>query len=244
MRQENDFIGTLEIDENALYGIHSERARVNFPDTTPFHIEWYQAVGTVKKACYKAAIMFFEAAGKTYAHRPLPFAIADRTVLSALMDAADEVEQGRHFSSFIVPAVQGGAGTSINMNINEIITNLSLIKLGHRPGEYRFIDPVEQANLFQSTNDVIPTSLRIAAMHLLTSLETGINELRQTIEREEKEAGNILRLGYTQMQEAVPSSFGRLFSTYSDALSRDWWRVSKCFERIKVVNMGGSAIGT
>jgi aspartate ammonia-lyase len=244
MRKEKDYLGTLEIEENALFGIHSLRARMNFPDTTPFHTEWYQSAGTVKKACYQAAENFFKAAVKKYSDRLLPFAGADLSVMSALTDAAAMVEQGSHFESFIVPAVQGGAGTSINMNVNEIITNLALIRSGHRPGEYNFIDPVEHANIFQSTNDVVPTSLRIAAMRLLNQLEAAINELRQGIEREEKKAGNMLRLGYTQMQEAVPSSYGRLFSTYNDALSRDWWRVSKCFERIKVVNIGGSAIGT
>jgi aspartate ammonia-lyase len=244
MRQEKDTIGILEVEENALYGIHSLRARMNFPDTTPFHPEWFQAVGTVKKACYQAARSFFEAVRKTYADRSLPFQITDPLVLSAMTDAAGEVEEGLHIGSFIVPAVQGGAGTSINMNVNEIITNRALIRMGHKAGQYNFIDPIEQANIFQSTNDVIPTSLKIAAMRLLNSLESAVNELRQNVEKAEKEAGTMLRLGYTQMQEAVPSSYGRLFSTYNDAFSRDWWRVSKCFERIKLVNLGGSAIGT
>jgi len=244
MRQEKDTIGILEVEENALYGIHSLRARMNFPDTTPFHREWFQAVGTVKKACYQAARSFFEAARKTYVDRSLPFQITDPLVLSALTDAAGEVEEGLHIDSFIVPAVQGGAGTSINMNVNEIITNRALIRMGHTAGQYNFIDPIEQANIFQSTNDVIPTSLKIAAMRLLNLLESAVNELRKDVEKAEKEAGSMLRIGYTQMQEAVPSSYGRLFSTYNDAFSRDWWRVSKCLERIKLVNLGGSAIGT
>jgi aspartate ammonia-lyase len=116
--------------------------------------------------------------------------------------------------------------------------------LGKAPGSYEVIDPVEHANIFQSTNDVIPTSLKVAAMSLLQDLEQTINELRFEMERMEKAGQHFLRIGYTQMQEAVPSSFGKLFSTYSEALSRDWWRVSKCFERIKLVNLGGSAIGT
>ena len=130
------------------------------------------------------------------------------------------------------------------MNINEIIANAALLKLGRKPGDYSFIDPVEHANIFQSTNDVIPTSLKVAVMKLLQELESAINEIRSKVEEMENAHRNDLRIGYTQMQEAVPSSFGKLFSTYSEALSRDWWRVSKCFERIKLVNLGGGAIGT
>lgn len=244
MRQEKDYIGTLEIEDNALYGIHSQRARVNFPDTTVFNKMWYQSTGTVKKACYQAAIKFFEATEVRYGNQDLPIRIISNALLETLIESAEEIEKGNYFEHFIVPAIQGGAGTSINMNINEIISNLGLIKAGHKPGEYHFLDPIEHANIFQSTNDVIPTSLKIATMQLLASLEKSINELRQDIEKKERESRDMLRIGYTQMQEAVPSSYGRLFSTYNDALSRDWWRVSKCFERIKVINLGGSAIGT
>jgi aspartate ammonia-lyase len=160
------------------------------------------------------------------------------------MDTAKEVSTGTYFDSFIVPAISGGAGTSINMNINEIIVNATLIKLDHKPGSYGILDPVEHANIFQSTNDVIPTALKIAGMMLLVQLETAINDVRGKVEEQENNFRNDLRIGYTQMQEAVPSSFGKLFSMYSEALSRDWWRVSKCFERIKLVNLGGGATGT
>ncbi len=124
------------------------------------------------------------------------------------------------------------------------IANRALQMTGHKPGDYDLIDPIEDANIFQSTNDVVPTALRVAAMQLLLELENAINELRKAMEELEKRYRNTLRIAYTQMQEAVPSTYGRLFSSYSDALSRDWWRVSKCLERIKVVNLGGSAIGT
>ena len=121
---------------------------------------------------------------------------------------------------------------------------LPLVKLGKHPGDYNTVNPFEHTNVFQSTNDVIPTSLKIAAIRLLETLEEKINKLRLKIEDLESSNRNSLRIAYTQMQEAVPSSYGILFSTYNEALSRDWWRVSKCFERIKVVNLGGSAIGT
>jgi aspartate ammonia-lyase len=130
------------------------------------------------------------------------------------------------------------------MNINEIIANSALIKSGSKCGQYEQIDPLEDANIYQSTNDVIPTALTIAVMRQLNALEDKINILRQKVEKLEREFREDLRPGYTQMQEAVPSSFGLLFSTYNEALSRDWWRVSKCSERIKQVNLGGGATGT
>ncbi|HEY4788080.1 MAG TPA: lyase family protein [Bacteroidales bacterium] len=244
MRTETDFIGRRELPDDVLFGIHSLRANENFPDQTPFHIEWYKATALVKLACYRTYRSFKKAVIETHAEKSIPLQFMDDNVLSALEKSALEVSNGEHFQSFIVPAIQGGAGTSINLNINEIIANRALILLGHKPGEYNVIDPIEQANVYQSTNDVIPTSLKVAAMKLLNNLEENINSLRFEIEELEKQHRNTLRIGYTQMQEAVPSTYGRLFSTYSGALSRDWWRVSKCFERIKVVNLGGGAIGT
>ncbi len=308
----------MQIPEEALYGIHSLRARNNFPDRTPFHAEWYRALGLVKKACYLTARDYFEAMIRKYfgqtaeqtksgrkadeeldeeldhqknvnslhgtmaprhhgtsgpadeeknlisrhgttapRHHGTSGQVDERRggfsldklrkqkeTLNLLIAAASEMAEGRYFEHFIVPAVSGGAGTSINMNINEILANAGLIKAGTEPGNYQRIDPIEDANIFQSTNDVIPTALRVSAMFLLGDLEKAINELQFGIEQHETLHQNDLRTGFTQMQEAVPSSFGKLFSTYSEALSRDWWRVSKCFERIKLVNLGGGAIGT
>lgn len=242
-RIEKDSLGEKEIPEDALYGIHSVRARENFPDNSPFPIEWYKAVGITKAACYNTYRNFRNAAllhpGKTVSLRTI-----NDEILDPLINAALQVADGEHYDNFIVPAVQGGAGTSINMNINEIITNVALQKSGNKCGKYTYIDPTEHANIYQSTNDVIPTALTVAVMKLLIELEEKINMLRQRIELLEKETRDKLRPGYTQMQEAVPSSFGILFSTYNNALSRDWWRVSKCNERIKYVNLGGGAAGT
>jgi len=244
MRIEHDFLGDKSIPSDALYGIHAVRAVENFPDTTRFHAEWYRAVGLTKLACYLTYQNFKKATTESYTPDKIPFTLMEDKVVKALIEAAEEVSEGKHFEYFIVPAVQGGAGTSINMNVNEIIANLALIKMGEKPGKYDLCDPIEQANIFQSTNDVIPTALRVATIQLLEKLEEAINTLRGKIEEKEKSNRNAIRVGYTQMQEAVPSSFGLLFSSYADALSRDWWRVSKCFERIKVVNLGGGAIGT
>lgn len=242
-RIEKDTLGEKQVPEDALYGIHALRAKENFPGNTPFPIEWYKAVGITKLACYKTYRKFRDAAIEKYGET-LSIKIINDEHLNALIEAADEIAEGKHFGHFIVPAIQGGAGTSINMNINEIITNRALLKTGNKCGDYNIIDPTEHANIYQSTNDVIPTALTVAAMNLLQTLEEKINTLRQKVEEYERNNREKLRPGYTQLQEAVPSSFGLLFSAYNEALSRDWWRVSKCFERIKQINLGGGAIGT
>ncbi len=242
-RIEEDSLGQKEIPSDALYGIHALRAKENFPDNTPFPIEWYKAVGITKHACFRTYRKFRNAAAVKYDQHPALKIIPD-DILDALIKSTVEVSEGKYFEHFIVPAIQGGAGTSINMNINEIIANAALLKTGNKCGEYTYIDPTEHANIYQSTNDVIPTALTVAAMFLLQTLESRINSLRQEIEKLERNFAEKLRPGFTQMQEAVPSSFGRLFSTYNEALSRDWWRVSKCNERLKPVNLGGGATGT
>jgi len=242
-RLEKDRLGEKKIPSDALYGIHAIRAKENFPANSMFPVEWYRAVGVTKLACYNTYRRFRDAVNEKRGDSTLLKRIDDN-VLGAIISSAHEVSEGKYFDQFIVPAVQGGAGTSINMNINEIITNSALLKSGYKCGEYIFIDPTEDANIYQSTNDVIPTALTVAVMFLLQNLQEQINLLRNKAEEIEKNNREKLRPGYTQMQEAVPSSFGLLFSTYNEALSRDWWRVSKCAERIKQINLGGGAIGT
>jgi len=244
MRTEKDFLGELSVPDDALYGIHSLRAKENFPYKYNFPLVWYKALGVTKLAVYQTYQKFKTAALKKYPESKQKLRLTDDLVIDALIFAAQELSEGKYFEHFIVPVIQGGAGTSINMNINEIVTNLALKKIGKEYGSYSIIDPVEDANVFQSTNDVVPTSLKVAVLRLLIDLEEEVNRLRSKIEALEQKYRNSLRIAYTQMQEAVPSSYGRLFSGYNDALSRDWWRVSKCFERIKQVNLGGTAIGS
>lgn len=244
MRTEKDSIGEVKIPKNALYGINAFRAEQNFNNHTKFHLEWYSAIALVKYAAYITYEKFKQTALRNLKTEDITFDFFDDKVINALKSSAFEVSEGKHFDQFIVPAVQGGAGTSINMNINEIIANLSLLKLGHEIGEYQFVDPFIHANVYQSTNDVVPTALKLAAMKLFTQLEEKINVTRASVEELESKYRDVLRIGYTQMQAAIPTTYGKLFSTYSDTLSRDWWRVSKCFERIKIVNLGGGAIGT
>ena len=162
MRKEIDFIGEMEIPDEALYGIHAARARENFPDTTRFHPEWYKAMGLVKKACYITAEEYEKALSEKFGNpspvtRPASLVTPPASpVMRHLINAASEVAAGEHFDSFIVPAISGGAGTSINMNVNEIIANVALVSMGKKPGDYEFIDPIEQANIYKPPNEVVP----------------------------------------------------------------------------------------
>ncbi len=244
MRKESDFLGSVDIPKEALYGIHSYRAMKNFPLGSDFPIEWYQAVGYVKSAIYNIYAKYKSVSLKKFAPEELPISFFDDEIITVLSIAAQEVSKGRHFENFIVQANTGGAGTSQNMNINEIIANRALELLNCEHGDYGKIHPIEHANIYQSTNDVMPTALKTAVMFLLNELEEEVNNLRSEIEKLETKYRNTLRIAYTQMQQAVPSTYGRLFSAYNEALSRDWWRISKCFERIKQINIGGSAVGT
>ncbi len=244
MREEKDFLGSATLPDEVLYGIHSARAVKNFPNQTPFPKNWYQAIGKVKQACFLTIKSFKKAVLEKNQSKMNSLHLPVDEIIDSLIESAEAISMGEYFDHFIVPGIQGGAGTSINMNINEIIANVSLKKLGKNPGSYEIIDPIEHANLYQSTNDVIPTALKIAMMQLLNVLEEKINNTRQQLERLETTYRNSLRTGYTELQKAVPASFGNLFGAFNDAFSRDWWRVSKSFERIKTVNLGGGATGT
>ncbi|MCD4656085.1 MAG: aspartate ammonia-lyase [Planctomycetes bacterium] len=244
MRTERDYIGEIEIPDNALYGINSKRAKNAFPHDKIFNINWYKSLGIVKKAIYLSYSEFVKKLQELHSSKLIPITEFSDEIINAMCTTCDEIAEGKHFENFIVPAVSGGAGTAINLNMNESIANSSLVKLNKICGEYKYIHPIEHANIFQSTNDVVPTALKVAIIRLLNELEVAIDDSRMKFEKMEKQHRDTLRIAYTQMQEAVPSSFGRLFSTYQEALSRDWWRISKCFERIKVVNLGGSAIGS
>ena len=187
-RIEKDSLGEKKIPSEALYGIHSERARNNFPGNTHFPVEWYKAVGITKLACYNTYRKFRNAA-ESRSGKELPFKMIPEDILDSLCTSAKEVAEGKYFDHFIIPSVQGGAGTSINMNINEIIANAALSRCGHKYGDYKYIDPFEHANVYQSTNDVIPSALTVAVMKLLQALEEKINCLRQKVEEYEKKTG-------------------------------------------------------
>jgi len=140
--------------------------------------------------------------------------------------------------------LQGGAGTSTNMNVNEVIANRALLLLGKSPGDYDAVSPLDDVNLHQSTNDTYPTALKLAAIRLLHGLEESVSSLVEAFQRQEIKFAGVVKIGRTEMQDAVLTTLGREMGAYAEAFSRDRWRIYKCEERLRVVNLGGTAIGT
>jgi aspartate ammonia-lyase len=231
-RQESDLLGTREIPQNALWGIHTLRARENFHVTgRKADLQLIHSYGTVKTACLTAA-------GKCGAWKSHP------NHFTALVQAAEEVSNGKHDDAVMVDALCGGAGTSLNMNINEVITNRALNILGHSPGTYSVLSPLDDANRFQSTNDTFPTALRHAAITLLRQLEQHLVTLQEAFIAKEQEFADVVKIGRTECQDAVLTTLGREMSAFAEAFARDRWRIYKCEERLRTVPLGGTAIGT
>jgi aspartate ammonia-lyase len=230
MRIEKDLLGERGIPLDAYYGIHTMRALENFPlSGRRLHPELVVALAKTKKAC---------------ARTNLELGYLAEPVGGAIIRACDEIVEGGLRDSILVDALQGGAGTSANMNVNEVIANRAEEILGGGKGVYRSVHPVHHVNLNQSTNDVFPTALRIAAISLLRELEKVISTLQGAFQTKEQEFSQIVKMGRTQLQDAVPMTLGAEFSAWAEALARDRWRVFKCEERLRVVNLGGTAIGT
>ena len=230
MRTETDSLGEFHVPQDALYGIHTARAQQNFPLTGfPCSPALIRGMALVKLACAQTN------AGLGYLEADLADAIAR---------ACHELASGQHHESVIVDALQGGAGTSLNMNVNEVIANRAEEILGGQRGQYRKIHPVHHVNRHQSTNDVYPTALRIAAIESLHRLEKAIAALQTAFQNKENEFAGFVKVGRTQLQDACPITLGAEFSAWAEALGRDRWRVFKCEERLRVVNLGGTAIGT
>ncbi|WP_456438297.1 aspartate ammonia-lyase [Desulfurobacterium sp.] len=229
-RIERDFLGEVSIPADRYYGIHTARAAGNFPVSkyrVPF--ELIKGFAVVKKA---AAI----ANGR--------LGYLEEKIVQAIVKACDEILDGKFKEDFIVDAFQGGAGTSTNMNVNEVIANRANEILGSKKGKYFPVHPLEHVNLHQSTNDTYPTALKIASLFLLKELSEKVAEFQGSLQKKEKEFASIVKIGRTELQEAVPITLGREFSGYADAISRDRWRIWKAMERIRTLNIGGTAIGT
>ena len=223
-------MGQLEIPADFLYGIHTARAMTNFPlSSRPVHNRLIAAFGAVKLACAKTN----HELGKW-----------DDKIYSAIEQACNEMILGSLDGHIKVDALQGGAGTSTNMNVNEVLANRALIILGKIPGDYDCLSPIDDINLHQSTNDTYPTALRVAAMWMLAELEAEVVALLENFQQKEKQFADIVKLGRTQLQDAVLTTLGRQMGAYAEAAGRDRWRIYKCQERLRVVNLGGTAIGT
>ena len=229
-RIEKDLLGEMKIPVDVYWGIHTLRAKQNFP-VSDFKVpqEFIQALAEVKQACALANI----SAG-----------LMDQRIGSAIVEAAKEVAGGKLADQFIVDAFQGGAGTSTNMNMNEVLANRAIELLGGQRGDYSLVDPINHVNLSQSTNDVYPTALKVAAIRLVIALSETIAKLQGAFQEKERAFAGILKLGRTEMQDAVPITLGQEFGAYAEAFARDRWRLFKVEERLRQVNLGGTAIGT
>lgn len=229
-RIEKDSLGEIKVPLDAYYGIHTLRAKENFSVTgeTP-HRELVWAMAMVKKA-------------SAWANRQI--GMLEENKADAILKACDELSQGKFDREIIVDALSGGAGTSLNMNVNEVLANRALELLGFEKGRYEVVSPLEDVNLNQSTNDVFPTAVKTAIVKLLKELTQEVALLQGEFQRKEKEYAKILKVGRTEMQDAVPVTVGQEFSAWAEALNRDWWRLNKAIERVRQVNLGGTAVGT
>ena len=231
-RLEHDALGGLSLPAAALHGIHTARAVENFPlDGRPPHPELIKAFGAVKVAC-------------AMTNRALGVWKDDEPKAAAIEQACLEMSDGSLNAHVIVDRLQGGAGTSTNMNVNEVIANRALQILGLPPGQYDRVSPLDDINRHQSTNDTYPTALRLAALRLLQTLEERVVALQESFQAAEQRFAHVVKVGRTQLQDAVLITLGREMGAYAEALNRDRWRLYKCAERLRVVNLGGTAIGT
>lgn len=231
-RSEHDLIGTRQIPEGALWGIHTLRAVENFPITgatiseTP---DLIHALAAIKEAAAEAN------------HG---LGLLDTSRYSVIVEACREIRSGQWRDHFRVDLLQGGAGTSTNMNVNEVIANRGLILMGHRPGDYTHLHPLDHVNASQSTNDVYPTALKLAARAGVLRLIAAMDTLRLAFSAKAAEFSDVVKIGRTQLQDAVPMTLGQEFGTYAMMLSEDQARLSEALDLIREINLGATAIGT
>jgi aspartate ammonia-lyase len=232
VRTESDPLGARTLPADSLHGIHTLRARENFPlSGRPVHPELIHAYGRVKLAAIATV-------------RELGGWSAAPERADALERACTELAEGSLDRHITVDALAGGAGTSLNMNVNEVIANRALVLLGYAPGDYSVISPLDDVNRWQSTNDTYPTALKLAAIRGIGRLEERLVRLQESFQAQEKRLEAVVKVGRTQYQDAVLTTLGREMAAYAEAVNRDRWRVYKCIERLRVVNLGGTAIGT
>ena len=229
-RVEKDSIGTKDVPENVYYGVQSLRAAENFHITgLNMHPEIINSLAYIKKA---AAITNCEAG------------LLDKRRTQAIVQACDEILEGKFREDFIVDPIQGGAGTSLNMNANEVIANRAIEILGGKKGDYSVVNPNDHVNCGQSTNDVIPTAGKMTSLRLLKKLKKQLLRLHSALEQKADEFDSVIKMGRTQLQDAVPIRLGQEFKAYSVAILRDLNRMDKAMDEMRILNMGGTAVGT
>ena len=229
-RIEKDFLGTLEIPKDVYYGVQTMRAKENFPITgLVVDPELIRAFAIVKKSTTQAHL----ATGQL-----------DETIANAIIQAADEIIAGKLHDQFIVDPIQGGAGTSLNMNTNEVIANRALEILGHEKGSYSIISPNSHVNKAQSTNDSFPTAIHVSTVMVLIELLKVMDTMVEAFEEKAKEFDHVIKMGRTHLQDAVPVRLGQEFKAYATVLRRDMNRIKKAKEHLYEINLGATAIGT
>ncbi len=232
LRSEKDLLGKRDVPDHHYYGIQTLRAVENFP-ITGIPISQYphliNAIAAVKEA---AALANCE------------LGLLDQDIMDAMVRACQEIRSGNLHSEFVVDVIQGGAGTSTNMNANEVIANRALELLGDRRGHYERVHPNNHVNLSQSTNDVYPTSIRIAGMWALVDLQQALGSLRDAFRDKGAEFADIVKMGRTQLQDAVPMTLGQEFNAVAVTIGEDIDRLREAAALMREINMGATAIGT
>ncbi len=230
MRSESDSIGSKLLPADVYYGVQSLRAMENFPITgTRMIAPMINSLALLKKACAIAN----KNAG-----------VFDAKIADAITAACDDICAGKYHDQFIVDPIQGGAGTSMNMNINEVAANVAIEKLGGKPGDYTIVHPNDHVNQGQSTNDIVPTAGKMTVVALLQPLLAELKKLEAAFAAKAVEFDSVIKMGRTQMQDAVPVRLGQEFAAYASAVRRNIQRIEAVQAEMYPVNMGGTAIGT
>lgn len=229
-RVERDFLGEMNIPAEHYYGIQTMRAVQNF-QILGFPISSFpkliRAIAAIKKAAARV-------------NRKLGLIPED--VAEAIYIACNEIMENKLFESFIVDLVQGGAGTSTNMNVNEVIANRTLEILGRKKGEYNIVNPNDHVNLSQSTNDVYPTAMKIALIYSIKELNEAMAELIVALRNKEKEFTAILKVGRTELRDAVPMTLGQEFGAYATTIGEDIERLNEICQLLREINLGGQRL--
>src|SRR5262247_4028959 len=231
-RVERDFLGEKELPDSAYYGVQTQRGKENFHITgIPMSLEpeFVRAFGYVKKAA-------------AMANRDL--GVLDERIANAIISGCDRLIAGEMRDQFVTDFIQGGAGTSTNMNANEVIANLALESLGHKKGEYQHVNPNDHVNFGQSTNDIYPTSFRLALILRLDSYMDALRGLRDAFYAKGKEFDQVLKMGRTHLQDAVPMSLGQEFNGWGTTIGEEVERIAEVRKLLHEINLGATAIGT
>ncbi len=229
-RVEQDSIGMKDVPAEVYYGVQTLRAQENFRITgLNMHPEIINSLAYIKKA---SAITNCE------------LGLLDKQKARAIEMACDEIIDGQLHDAFIVDPIQGGAGTSLNMNANEVIANRAIEILGGEKGDYSVVHPNDDVNCCQSTNDVIPTAGKMTTLRLLNHAQTELRRMETALKRKSAEFDHVLKMGRTQMQDAVPIRLGQEFAAYATAIGRDIRRMDKAMDEMRTINLGGTAVGT